>query len=279
MNTTTLISEERLEKHSVNQYTFKSFGGASNEPETQNITSSLMNSNAEPVNENIPTEVYVEEENSNKDETNIDSSAMSKNSKDALIESLMKKTDEMSSNFIKLQMKLEDKETEYAAQVEQVKTSSYNEGLEAGTKQTLEDTSADIKAGMEQFANSVTTLDSSAKEFEKALELIKSDLMSAAIDIAKEVIDMEIDTKSSEIAKVLSDALLTDLQSASNITLKVNPKDHGTLSEHVGSLEHIQVVSDSAVNEGGVIAISDAGNIDSQISKRFERVKRAALSE
>ena len=68
------------------------------------------------------------------------------------------------------------------------------------------------------------------------------------------------------------------MQSASKITLKVNPKDHGEISQRVGSLEHVEVISDSAVSEGGVIALSDAGNIDAQISKRFERVKRAALS-
>jgi flagellar assembly protein FliH len=84
---------------------------------------------------------------------------------------------------------------------------------------------------------------------------------------------------SSEIAGVLSDALIKDLQNAAKITLKVNPNDHGAVSEHVGALDNIQIVSDSAVNDGGVIAMSDVGNIDSQISKRFERVKREILSE
>jgi len=57
------------------------------------------------------------------------------------------------------------------------------------------------------------------------------------------------------------------------------PKNHAYISEHLGKLEHITVLADSAVNEGGVVVISDAGNIDAQISKRFERVKKAALSE
>ncbi|HIP20137.1 MAG TPA: flagellar assembly protein FliH, partial [Sulfurimonas sp.] len=99
------------------------------------------------------------------------------------------------------------------------------------------------------------------------------------LDIAKEVVKVEVGESANEIAKVLSDELLKDLQSASKVTLKVNPNNHGAVSEHVGKLEHISVISDSAVSEGGVIVISDAGNIDSQITKRFERVRRTALSE
>jgi len=57
-------------------------------------------------------------------DTKIDASGISQNSKDALIESLMKKTDEMSSNFIKLQMKLEDKELEYEVQLKKAKEES-----------------------------------------------------------------------------------------------------------------------------------------------------------
>ena len=77
----------------------------------------------------------------------------------------------------------------------------------------------------------------------------------------------------------MGDELIKELQSASKITLRVNPKNHGFISEHVGSLEHIEVLSDSAVSEGGVVAVSDAGNIDAQVSKRFQKVKKAALGE
>ncbi|MFT5660537.1 MAG: flagellar assembly protein FliH [Sulfurimonas sp.] len=277
----TLISTESLDKHTVNKYNFKSLSGAGEEEVAYSslIDSQNEEENIEEVAENPVSESYTEDENPNRRVSDVDASSMSKSSKDALIESLMKKTDEMSSNFIKLQMKLEDKEVEYTASLETTKTTAYNEGLAAGTKQAMEDTGSDLKEGIVQLGNSIKTLENSAKEFESALEVIKADLMTAAIDIAQEVINVEVDTKSSEIALVLSEALIKDLQSAAKITLKVNPKDHGFISEQVGSLKHIEIVSDSAVSDGGVIAISDAGNIDSQISKRFERVKRAALSE
>ena len=277
----TLISNERIQKHTVTKYNFKSL--STEEEVEEPVYSSLVDSLAQTQDLEEQTQEVKphinEEETANTTLSDVDTSSISKNSKDALIESLMKKTDEMSSNFIKLQMKLEDKEKEYEKSLELVKTTSYTEGLNEGTQQAMADTQNDLKEGITQLGNSINTLDKSAKEFESALEVIKMDLMTAAIDIAQEVINIEIDTKSQEIASVLSEALIKDLQSASKVTLKVNPKDHGYVSEQVGSLEHVQIVSDSAVSDGGVIAISDAGNIDSQISKRFQRVKRAALSE
>ena len=191
----------------------------------------------------------------------------------------MQKTDEMSSNFIKLQMKLEQKEEEYEASLVKAKEEAFADGIAAGIAKEKEDVNVNLASSSELFSSSVKKLEESANEFEKALEGIKKELITAALDIAKEVVKVEVGESSNEIAKLLSKELLKELQSASKVTLKVNPNNHGVISEHVGKLEHISVVSDSAVSEGGAVVISDAGNIDSQITSRFERVRQTALSE
>ena len=185
----------------------------------------------------------------------------------------------MSSNFIKLQMKLESKEEEYKKELESAKELAFSEGIEAGIAKAVQNGDDLLSKSVTQFSSSVSKLEDSAKEFDSALEGIKSELISAALDISAEVLQVELSTNSNKVAKKLSDALLKELQSASKVTIKVNPNNHGTISEHIGKLEHINIISDSAVSEGGVIIMSDAGNIDAQISKRFERVKKAALSE
>ncbi len=259
-----VISSDKIAGHSVDKYNFKilTIGSSSDE------TSSL-----------VDKKKYTADSNPGTRESDIDSSALSQSSKDSLIESLMKKTDDMSSNFIKLQMRLEAKEEEYEKELQKVKEEAFAEGVEAGKQQVADTQEDNINAGLEQFAASVSTLEKSASEFKTALGNIKNELISAALDISKEVINVELSENSSEVATILSEELIKELQSASEVKLKVNPKDHGIISEKVGALEHVTIVSDSAVSEGGVIAISDAGNIDAQISKRFERVKRAALSE
>lgn len=255
-----IISKNRLESYNVGKYNFKviALGNSSDEEETSSLVTQ------EPVKQKV---------------TDVDSSALSSSSKESLIESLMQKTDEMSSNFIKLQMKLESKEEEYELSLVKAKEDAFAEGIEAGVAKALSDSELQLNSNVEMFADSITKIETSAKEFESALEAIKADLVRAAVDIAHEVVQVELSESSNEIAKVLSDELLNDLQGASKVTLKVNPKNHGSLSQHVGKQEHISIISDSAVSEGGVIVISDAGNIDAQISKRFQRVKRAALSE
>jgi len=261
-----VINDGNIQDHSVDKYSFKVLSLSKDDAQALEASS-------------IFEEQHSKDDHPARRESDVDSSSLSNSSKDSLIESLMKKTDDMSSNFIKLQMKLESMTEEHQREMALAKEESFNEGVEAGKKQALEDGELSRSSGLEQFANSVATLENSAKEFDNALDGIKKELMSAAIDIAQEVVSIEIGENSSAIATVLSSELIKELQSASKVTLKVNPKDHGAISEHVGSMEHIEVVSDSAVSEGGVIALSDAGNIDAEISKRFERVKRAALSE
>ena len=263
----TVISNDSVAMHSVDKYNFKIIALGSNGDEEGEVSHSNL----------VPE--YTEESNPKARATDIDSSELSTSSKESLIESLMKKTDDMSSNFIKLQMKLEAKEEEYKLELEKAKEEAFNEGMQAGKAKAIEDGDVNVTDAIKQFASSVVKLEGSASDFETALEAIKDSLVTAALDISKEVVNVELNDNSKEVAKVLSDELIKELQSASKVTLKVNPKDHGAISEHVGSLEHIEVVSDSAISEGGVIAISDAGNIDAEISKRFERVKKAVLSE
>ena len=261
----TVISNEMILRHNVDKYSFKVLPFGKNADDKEMKSSEIVQN--------------TENERVSARESEVDSSSMSKSSKDSLIESLMKKTDEMSSNFIKLQMKMEANEEEYKQGLKRVEQEAFAKGVEAGKEELSRSEEDSLKARIEQFASSVTTLEKEAKIFDKALEGIKSELISAALDISKEVIGVELGNSSQEIAKVLSTELIKELQRASKITLKVNPKDHGYISEKLGSMEHVEIVSDSAVNLGGVIAISDAGNIDAQISKRFERVKKAALSE
>lgn len=271
-----VISEERLSKHTTEKYNFKVFSmGADSE-----VAKSVFDKNSQSKELNLEAEQNIDVNLPEPLVTgDVDSSALNTSSKDSLIESLLKKTDEMSSNFIKLQMKLEDMSEQHKSELVKEKEASFNEGIQEGISQAKLSSDKSMEDGISQFSSSVSTLEASAAEFEVALEGIKSHLVDAALDISQEVIKIELSENSTEVATLLSNELIKELQNASKVTIKVNPKDHGGVSSSVGSLKHVEVLSDSAVSAGGVVVLSDAGNIDAQISKRFERVKRAALSE
>jgi len=262
----TLIANDATEGHIISKYSFKVLGFGA--PSTEPSASVLVNSEVSATPEDV----------ANPSSSEMAENSVETGSRDELVESLLKKTDDISSNFIKMQMKLEDADALHKVALEAAKKEAYESGIEDGRSQVFAEQEKASSEGSDQFANSVKTLETSASNFENALEGIHNELLHAALDIAKEVISKEVSADSMAIAKALSDGLIAELQSASKVTLKVNPKDHGAISEKVGSLEHIEVVSDSAVSPGGVIAISDAGNIDAEVMKRFAGVKKAALS-
>lgn len=203
----------------------------------------------------------------------------STSAKDELIESLLKKADEMSSSVIKMQMRIEAMQEEHAVVLETARKEAYEEGIAAGVAQERTESAGYKEQSHDLLSQSVKTLEQAAKDFTVALDALQKELTHTALDIAKEVIGIETHENSSKIAARLASDLIEELKDASKVTLRVNPSDHGYISEKVGSLAHVEVLSDRAISPGGVVAISDAGNIDSEIKKRFERLKRSLLLE
>ena len=257
-----VINKENLSGHSIGKYQFK-------------ILSGLSGASVHEAVEELELQRPKTEEILSSEGT-INSTA--KSGKDELIESLLKKADDMSSNFIKMQMRLETLQEEHAQAIEEAKKSAFDEGFLAGIAQEQMQNSQRNIQGQDQFALSVKTLEDTAAQFSLSLEEIQKELTHTALEIAKEVIGIETHENSAKIAAKLSEALIEELGDAAKITLRVNPNDHGTISEKVGSLKNVEVLSDRAISAGGVVAISDLGNIDSQIKKRFERLKTIVIA-
>ncbi len=261
-----VISNDKTQGHIINKYNFKVMNlGSQDEEEFEAMPLTSMQSSA-PVQESAQVQQGAPNE-------------ITSTSRDQLVDSLLKKADDMSSNFIKMQMKIEALEEEHKRALEKVKEESFNLGVEEGRKFATEELNQSVGVSLEQYSQSVMRLEDSSKEFVQALSTIENDLVSAAIDIAKEVIAIELSTNSSEVAYTLAQGLIKELQDAAKVTIKVNPANHGELSSRLGSLSQVEIVSDSAISLGGVVVMSSAGNIDAEINKRFERVKKSALAQ
>ncbi len=272
-----VISGNKISRHNVDKYNFKilAMGGkkSSSKPAAFEKLHPQQPSSAPLSDQNDvspqPQQSQVSEQQSQSQSSN----------KDSLIESLLKKTDEMSSNFIKLQMKLESMQEEHKRELEQIKESAFTEGLAKGKEEAAKECEERYNQTLNLFADSISKLEQKASEYNSSLDNVKKELTAAAIDIAKEVVAIELDKHSSQVAEALASSLIEELKNASEITLKVNPKDFTHLSQKFAELKNVKVIADAAVNQGGVIAISDIENIDAQIPNRFERVKKVILSE
>jgi len=258
-----IISNDVTLEHNVDQYHFKVL---STDDESHN------NSKTNGKKENPIQDVQIKQRT-------IDASDLPSDTKDSLIESLIKKTEEMSANFMKLQSKIEARDAEYSMELQNAKDLAFKEGYEKGISECKNSLENQFHNSIEQFSHSIAKMDQQAKVFSTSLERIENELVVAALDIAKEVINIEVSSNAKEITLSLARELISELQEATKIVLHINPKDYNYLTQKLVDLEKVELKADTAVLEGGVIAMSDSGNIDAQITKRFEKVKKVVLSE
>ncbi|MBF7068801.1 flagellar assembly protein FliH [Campylobacter volucris] len=191
------------------------------------------------------------------------------------VEDLLKKTDEMSGNIIKLQMQIESQEAEFnnrlASELEHAKEKYTKEGYDEAQK-AFEDELANLK---EKYLKSVEKLENTIETLNNFLLKNENELADTAVVIAKEVIAKELEENSSAIALNLAKELMNELKNATKIELKLNPYDFDYVKEHLQS-DNIKFSVDDAINKGSILVLSDAGNIESNLNSRLQKIKNMA---
>ncbi|EMD3614343.1 flagellar assembly protein FliH, partial [Campylobacter jejuni] len=259
VNRSNVISGGASDQHVVEGYRFKVISEFDNHtgekkhtqtPDEENANISLNDEKAVEENQAIaPTQAVME--------TQIPTFQPS------FVEDLLKKTDEMSSNIIKLQMQIESQENEFNnrlnSELENAKEKFAKEGYEKA-KEEFQKELSDFK---DKYLKSIAKLDNACENLENFIEKNEKELADTAIDIAKEVILKELELNSSKIAYALAKDLIGELKGASAIELKVNAEDYEYLKEQFDQNAHIKISLDDAISKGSVVIISDAGNIES----------------
>lgn len=253
-----IINTTKIQEHSVEPYKFKVLGG------TQ-----LSNEEKEAEYIQKDTTPIFKEEN----DTSSKESSKIEDTTNKFVEELLKKTDELTSSMVKMQMQMEKQEIEFENRLKNEIEREAKSSFEKGYNQAK----SEIEAGVNEIKNKyVTSIDNLEKEIEKSnqyFKKIEEELSLTALEIAKEVILKEISRSSSEIAISLSRELINDLKDGKKIEIKVNPKDFNAIKEEYKDIEHITISADNAISEGGVIVLSDVGNLDGNIATRIQKVK------
>jgi flagellar assembly protein FliH len=255
-----VIDNENSKNHTIEPYHFKVIGGDMIEPKEKDNKETT--DEIEPVKPSQVKAVVQIDEQQNR-----------------FIEELLKKSDELSSNIIKLQMQIEKQETDFSNRLKNELQRESQNSYEKGYQKAKEDLEKQIMEVKAKFLNSINTLEIESNKGNEFLKRIESELSDAAIDIAKEVILKELKHSSSDIASALSEKLIEELKDAKSIKLKVNPKDYKALNDIYATIENVEVDSDSAITQGGVVVLSDIGNLDGNISTRLEKVKSLSENE
>lgn len=279
VNRSNVISGGASQQHIVEGYRFKVISEFDNTTPNENQTASNTNSTSNaPLNSN-PSPTL---ENEKPEENQNSAQAQEANSpafQPSFVEDLLKKTDEMSSNIIKLQMQIESQESEFNnrlnTELENAKEKFFKEGYEEA-KAEYEKELEELK---DKYLKSVAKLEEACLNLNTFIEKNEKELAHTALDIAKEVILKELENDSSKIAYALAKDLLTELKGASAIELKVNSNDYGYLKEQFKENSNIKITLDDAISKGSVVILSDAGNIESNLNARLTKIKKMVGNE
>ncbi len=263
-----IIRNEKIQKHNVEPYHFKVLSSEIIHKEEIKEEPQVKVSPTEDNEQNQEEGVEFQSTPLVQPETNIPPSSL----QDGFVETLLKKTDELSSNIIKLQMKIESQEEEFEKRLGEETLRAREEGLKEGYEKAKAEYEENLKELQTQYGRSIGLLEEECKNFQDFTEKTKNELSSTAIEVAKEVIQKEVSMESSTIASNLANALMDELDSQSKISIKVNVEDFDKLKEEFSSYENVQVLSDDAISKGGVIILSDKGNLDGNLNTRLEKI-------
>jgi len=256
-----VISASNLHDHNVEPYRFRVLGSAlesksKNEPDDESKKEEKKELKAPAPS---PQEVKPEPQ---------------KPMESAFVEELLKKTDELSSNIIKLQIKIENQEAEFEKRLTEETKRAKEEGEKIG-REKAQELAKDAQDKLEnQFGKALHVMEEAYQAFQAFMQKSESELSEAAIDVAKEVIKKEVSKDAASVSVTLAKALMKELSDATKFEVRVNPKTYEAVKEAFGPFEHIRVGTDDAISEGGVIVLSDVGNMDGALMTRLEKVKQ-----
>ncbi len=276
VNRSNVISGGTSDQHVVEGYRFKVISEFDNHTEekqhpqisNEDNSAALPSKDENPINESqtpVPSQVVQE----------VQTPAF----QPSFVEDLLKKTDEMSSNIIKLQMQIESQENEFNNRLNSELESAKEKFSKEGYEQAKAEFEKELNDLRDKYLKSVSKLEEACVNLNTFIEKNEKELADTAIDIAKEVILKELENNSSKIAYALAKDLINELKGAGSIEIKVNSVDYNYLKEHFSENSHIKITLDDAISKGSVIILSDSGNIESNLNARLIKIKKMVNNE
>ena len=254
-----LISSEKAKEHFIENYRFKVLGQEKKQDPARGQDFEDQKSDAG------------EQESSNLNDAKEQGAHFKPES--SFIEELLKRTDEMSGNMIKLQMQIENQENEFAKRLESETARAKEDGIRQGAEEAAAKFNEELKALESRYLGSINKLEEQAAKFENLIVSSEAQLPTTAIEIAKEVVKKETSLNSANIAAAICKELFCEIKDAKEVQVKVNPKDYEFIKENFSG-QNVKISADEAISAGGAIVLSDAGNLEGTIEARLEKIKK-----
>ncbi|WP_414146409.1 flagellar assembly protein FliH [Helicobacter sp.] len=264
-----IITEQHKNRHDIKKYNFRNM-------EITPKKKSQPNAEPSTQEEDTPEPALQAVETPQPTEPSIDAPAL-KLFEAEVVDKILQKSDVLAESLQKLQEQFDKQEREINEKVSLAKNEAKEQGYNEGYQQAKQELEAQINSQKELYALSIQRIDTNILESKNHILNLEKELSSIALDIAKEVITAEINANSAKIASSLARTLLQDVAQNTEVKLKVFPGDLEVLKESLKDLNNVILEADIAIAKGGVVILSNAGNIDGNIFARFETLKKSIL--
>ncbi|MDE5591448.1 MAG: flagellar assembly protein FliH, partial [Helicobacter sp.] len=194
-----------------------------------------------------------------------------------VMDKILEKSDMLAQSLQKLQEQFHKQEQEMGEKINAARIESKEEGYKEGYESAKKELQDKIEEQQQLYALSIKRLEDNITQSKEHILKLEKELGSIALDIAKEVITTEVNNNSAKIASSLARSLLENITKNTEVTLKVFPGDLEDLKESLKDLSAVKIESDPAIAKGGVIILSNEGNIDGDLQLRFAMLKKSIL--
>lgn len=258
MKNTNVITPKASKDHVIDGYHFKVMSEFAAAQEVQKPVNSVNEPESAEISDDEPQSEQIPQAPMNQ----------------AFIDDLLKKQDEMIDSVVKLQMQLENQKKESEdrlnAELEAAKEKFSKEGYEKA-KAEFDKEQEELR---DKFQKSIAKLDESSQNLDAFVSKNEKELANTAIDIAKEVINKEIEENSAQIALNLAKDLIAELKGVASIEVKVSPSDYDFVKSKLAKNSLLKVNLDDAISKGSVVVLSDKGNIEANLNDRLTKIKK-----
>jgi flagellar assembly protein FliH len=168
------------------------------------------------------------------------------------------------------------------AQADQIRQEARATGEAEGRAAAMAAVRAESEPSLQALATAANALDELRDRLVSDLE---SDAIALALRLAEQIVAGAIHVAPERLIEVAGQAMRR-IADRRHVTLVVNPADLELMEESVlrlqselGGIEHCNVQADRRVGRGGVIARTEAGEIDATIEAQLSRAREIVASE
>ena len=160
-------------------------------------------------------------------------------------------------------------EAEWLEEVRHARDAGYQDGYRDGQVALEAFKESFAKQMAAQFGTLLANLDDQWNGLEEEMAVA---ITRTAVQLARQVVRHELDTKPEIIAKVAQEAVGAIVLSARHLRVRVHPADHAHVLAGAGDAlkaREARLVADADVEPGGCIVESDLGQVDARIGTRW----------